>query len=311
MRTDFPRLKAIALCGLLLALLGFLYFAARDAGPQMVRESQLVHEMPADPGLPGLVAEEPALMHEPPPEPAARVSVAVSIPRIAYTYGYTFRLAGGDVAAVQERHLGLCRRLGPARCRVASMRRGGQAEGQPTAELDLEVAAPLADAFGRRLAAISAAAGARVVDRAIAAEDLTRQMIDSDARIRTRETLIRRLTGLLETRSGNIQQAVEAERAINHAQEELEAARALLGEIRARVAMSTVEIGYQAEAEAAAPVGNPVADAFAQLGRLAGASLGVLILVAGIALPWLLAGGLVFLAMRVLRRRRDPILGLE
>lgn len=72
--------------------------------------------------------------------------------------------------------------------------------------------------------------------------------------------------------------------------------------------MSTVEIGYQAEAPAAVAAANPVADAFAQLGRLASGSLGVLILVAGIALPWLLAGGLVFIAMRVLRRRRHPIL---
>ncbi len=306
MRIDFPRLKAIALCGLLIALLGFVYFAARDTGPRIAPQDLSLSDVAADPGLPGLVAEEPAFMHEPPAEPAARGPIAVAIPRIAYIYGYTFRLAAGDVAAVQERHLGLCRRLGAARCRVVSMRRGGQAEGQPTAELELAVAAPLADAFGRRL--VSTAAGATTVDRAIAAEDLTRQMIDSDARIRTRETLIRRLTGLLETRSGNIQQAVEAERAINNAQEELEAARALLEEMRARVAMSTVEIRYQAEATPAAPAGNPAADAFAQLGRLAAASLGVLILVAGIALPWLLAGALVFVVMRVLRRRRDPIL---
>lgn len=301
MRTDFPRLKAMALCGLLAALLGLAYFASRDSAPRLAMEDQRPFAV-ADPGLPGLAAEEP------PPEPAVRSPIAVAMPRIAYTYGYTFRLAAGDVAAVQERHLGLCRGLGPARCRVVSMRRGGQAPDQVTAELKLEVAAPLADAFGRRLAAISVAAGARTLDRAIAAEDLTRQMIDSDARIRTRETLIRRLTGLLETRSGNIQQAVEAERAINNAQEELEAARALLGEMRARVAMSTVEIGYQAEAPAVAAAGNPIADSFARLGRLAAGSLGALILVAGIALPWLLAGALVFIVMRVLRRRRDPIL---
>ena len=167
MRMNLPRLKAVALCGLLVALLGVAYFASRGTDPRIAPQNLSLSDVAADPRLPGLVAEEPAFMQEPPAEPAAGGTIAVAIPRIAYTYGYTFRLAAGDVAAVQEHHLGLCRRLGPARCRVTSMRRGAQVEGQPTAELELQVAAPLADAFGRRLAAISAAAGGETVDRAI------------------------------------------------------------------------------------------------------------------------------------------------
>jgi hypothetical protein len=115
------------------------------------------------------------------------------------------------------------------------MQRVGPSDGDSGASLKLQVAASLAEGFGRNLDAIAGEGGGETVDRSIAAEDLSRQMIDSAARIRTREVLIQRLTGLLQTRSGNIAQAVEAERAINTAQEELEAARASLADMNGRV----------------------------------------------------------------------------
>lgn len=301
MLTDRPRLKAVALCGVLVVLLGFLLFMPGRDGREMRPLEVALLRSPESQASYDVVSEPP------PPEESPRVEsggnvITVAVPRIAYTYGYSFRLAAESVAAVQERHLALCRGLGPARCRVTSMRRGGQRE-QAAAELNLQVAAGVADAFGRRLAFISAGAGGETIDRAITAEDLSRQMIDGEARIRTREILIRRLTALLETRSGNIQQAVEAERAINTAQEELEAARAWLGEMRTRVAMSAVEIDYLVAAPPVAGSESPIAEAFATVGAGATASLGAFILVVGIAFPWLLLGLLVWLAMQVMKKR--------
>ena len=255
--------------------------------------------------------ESPSIQHGPnesgPVVPTERLPV--SLPRIAYSYGYTFRLSSDAVAAAQERHLQLCQRMGPARCRVVRMQRGTQDGVATAASLTLQVAAAIAADFGSRLVAVSADAGGETIDREISAEDLSGQMIDSDARIRTRETLIRRLTGLLETRSGNIAQAVEAERAINVAQEELEAARAALSDMRARVAMSKVEISYQARAPAGIERDNVLADAFRQVGSIAVNSLAALILVFGTILPWLvLASGIFWIARR---RRQRPDEALE
>ena len=244
-------------------------------------------------------------------------------PRVAYSYGYRFRVPGDVLAAVQEGHLQLCLSMGTASCRVVSMRRsetraeapvrdhgyggGAPVEQQPAASLEVQVAAPLADGFGRRLTASSGAAGGETVDRQIGAEDLSRDMVDFDARIRTREILIRRLSALLETRSGNIEQAVQAERAINDAQEELESARAQLAEMRGRVAMSRIAILYETAGAAPAPErANPIATAIARVGSLTAHSLAALLLIAGLAIPWGLAGALIWYLARWHRRRSEP-----
>ena len=307
MQMTRPRLIASALSALLVLALGAMLFTASRSIPFMVHEpaQELRSFDVAQAPPPAEVRMAPIdgdVQHEPAIGPG-QAPIAVTVPRIAYTYGYTFRLERGRVAAVQERHLALCRRLGPARCRVVSMRRGGEDGGPAAAALNLQVAAPLAEAFGRGLMVTSAAAGAETVDRSIAAEDLSRQLVDSAARIRTREVLIRRLTGLLETRSGNIAQAVEAERAINTAQEELEAARAWLAEMHGRLAMSAVEISYLAREAIAPPAANPVAEALARVGSISMDSLGAMILLFGVALPWLVLAGGLFTLARIVRRR--------
>src|SRR4051812_24463853 len=296
-----PRLLALALSGLLVLTLGFLLFkTTRSSLVIMPRDSDRLAALvsaeppPEEVRLPSI--EE---RHEPPLGHGA--PIAVTVPRIAYTYGYALRLDAGRIASVQERHLGLCRRLGASRCRVVGMRRGS---GEASAELRLRVAAPLAEPFGRALIAISARGGGETADRSIAAEDLSRQMVDSAARIGTRELLIRRLTGLLETRSGNIAQAVEAERAINTAQEELDAARNWLAEMQGRVAMSAIEIGYVAPGAAAPAQPGPIAAAIAEVAALSAGSIGMMIVLVGITLPWLALGLAILLAARFARRRR-------
>lgn len=303
------RLIAGLLCLLLLLATSVLLYLGR-IGPVMLHSPEPLRTFDVQAqqgsaqepvGLPSIAPEEPSSADAP---PAPTSAIAVTMPRIAYRYGFAFRLDVERIAAVQEGHLALCRRLGPALCRVTAMQRGGAAEGDAAANLKLQIAASLAESFGRTLVAIAGEGGGDTVDRSIAAEDLSRQMIDSAARIRTREILIQRLTVLLQTRSGNIAQAVEAERAINAAQEELEAARAALADMEGRVGMSAVEINYVARGPASRP-SNPIVEAVAQVGSAAASSLGAMIVIVGIALPWALIGGLVFLAIRTIRRRRE------
>lgn len=309
-RLTRPRLMASLLC-LLLAVAAAILFSFGRADPFMMHRPAAedivrTYDVQQEPA-PVLVPAAPAQEGDEPLEqsaPAEVSAVAVTVPRIAYTYGYSFRAERERITAVQENHLALCRRLGPALCRVTAMQRGGTSDTDAGASLKLQVAASLAERFGGNLVAIAGAGGGETVDRSIAAEDLSRQMIDSEARIRTREVLIQRLTSLLQTRSGNIAQAVEAERAINTAQEELEAARAALADMSGRVAMSAVEIAYVARGPAPAST-NPVGEAFDHVASIAASSIGAMILIVGIALPWAMVGGLLFLIARAIRRRRE------
>jgi hypothetical protein len=127
--------------------------------------------------------------------------------------------------------------------------------------------------------------------------------VDTDARMRTKQALIDRLTVLLQTRSGNMAQAVEAERAINAAQEELEQARSWLAEMRGRVAMSTITLRYESAGRLGGGFIDPLRQSFAQMGSLFGQSLGFIILLVAALLPWAILIGLLVLAVRTLRRR--------
>ena len=303
-----PLLLAAALAAGTLAVAPVVFLLVPEQ-TRVLREDLKMFDVQA-PGGVSSYAEAPvtAPSAEPGANPVAPAgAIAQTAPRIAYTYGYRFRLPSAAVAQLQERHLGLCRQLGDLRCRVISMQRGEQSgsggeEGAASAALALEVAAPLAARFGTALAQSAGEAGGETIDRNIAAEDLSRQMVDTEARIRTRETLIRRLSGLLETRSGNIEQAVQAERAINQAQEELDSARTWLAEMRGRVAMSKFEIGYDAVGATAVPERNAFAAAFATVGTVTVQSLAVLVLIAGLLAPWATIGLLIWLAVRRHRR---------
>lgn len=312
------RLNPIALVLGIAAMLGIGWVMLTMTDPRQPLSSAVaplqVYDMapppPADMRLPSIdISMAPAAPPPPPVAPAAPGAtpraLATTVPRIAYSYGYAFRLPASAVATVQERHLELCRSLGAARCRVVGLHRGTGEDGAAAASLELQVAAAIADPFGRRLVALAAGAGGEAIERTVSTEDLSRQMVDSEARIRTREVLIRRLTWLLETRSGNIQQAVEAERAINTAQEELEAARAWLADMRSRVAMSDLSIEYRVTAAASPEARGPLARSVANVGDLFVESVAALVLVVGALLPWLALLGLVFLAVRAIRRRGE------
>lgn len=243
------------------------------------------------------VAEAPA-----PGSGTARPTAAV-LPQIAYTYGYRFRLASDAVSGIQEKHLDLCEKLGPARCRVVDLQRSASSGDYVSGSLKLAVAAPIARQFGQQLVSTATEAGGETLDRGITGEDLSKQIVDTDARIRIKEALVERLTVILQTRSGNIAQAVEAERAVNAAQEELEQARAWLAEMRTRVAMSMFEIDYESGAPLGGGFSEPVRDAFASVGQLFGRSLAFIILLVAFILPWLLVAAAAFLGFRAARRR--------
>lgn len=286
MRTSFPiallLVAALAACG----------------SPNREASSQSGTAMKLD-----LPEESPAAEAAPAQQGGAPVEVA--LPQIAYTYSYTFRLKSDAVTNIQERHAKMCEALGPARCRVVDLKRSAGSGDYVTGSLKLQVAAPIAGRFGEELVASAAAAEGETIDRGIAAEDLSKQIIDTSARIKTKEILVERLTKLLETRSGNIAQAVEAERAINGAQEELEQGRAWLTEMRGRVAMSTFEIGYQSGAPLGGGFNDPVREAFAGVGEMTGRSLAIAITLVAAILPWALLLALILWLYRRFRRRRD------
>lgn len=234
-------------------------------------------------------------------QPAPRAETG---PRIAYSYAVTYRLGTSDIVSVQDRQLAACRSLGPQHCLVLKSSVSGGGEGDTRGEASLVVDARLATAFNRRLDAIAAQTGGTVADRSATAEDITKQVIDTDASVRAKEALAARLLGLIQTAHGNVGDLVAAEKAYADTQQDLNAARGLQAELSRRVAMSQIDVTY-ASRDVTGPLA-PVHRALGDAGSTLGASVGTLVTVAVALFPWVL----LLLVLRWIARRfgwRGPI----
>lgn len=235
------------------------------------------------------VAPAPAAMKEEAPEGGAEQSSAIPLsqPQLAYSYRYGFRLPSDRVAETQKAHAAACEKLGSTRCRVISLSQSGD-ENRHYGELKLSVEAKQARPFAADLGGIVSGKGGEQIDAGMTAEDLSRQIVDTDARIRAKTLLAERLTQLLATRGGSVADLVAAERALSQVQEELDQARTWLAEMKGRVAMSDMTITYSSTPTASSSLLSPVREAVSSAGEILGFSVGALIRFLVAALPWLL-----------------------
>lgn len=233
----------------------------------------------------------------------------ISIPKLAYAYALTYLLPGDKIAATQDAHRDLCEEMGPARCQLLALERGIGNEQSNNASLKLRVASSEARRFQILLEHDVTEAGGRTENAKIATDEVSKQIVDTQARVRQRELLVSRLTEALRTRNGTPADLLAAERSVTQAQEELDQAKSWLGELQGRVAMSEFDIRYGAIAPSATTEGVG-----AQLGEAAQGSGAVFLIglrfvlsLAIYLLPWLLLIGLPVFALRALRKRRLAI----
>lgn len=250
----------------------------------------------------------PAIAGRPLPDaleiPAA--DIPVGMPQVAYVLSYGFRLAGSDVPALQQRHADLCESKGPLVCRIVSLNQSTDTGDDSAGTLQLAVAASEARAFGKQLTTAAESADAEQFSAAISGEDLSKQIVDTEARLRARTLLRDRLMEVLATRRGTVAELVEAERGVAQVYEEIDQARSWLTQMKGRVAYSQIDIEYRS---AVAPQEQrsggfmaPVRGAIGSLGTILGSLLAVLIVLGAIGAP-VLAG---LLGGRWLWRRYGP-----
>jgi len=148
-------------------------------------------------------------------------------------------------------------------------------------------------------------AGGRSTDTKVEGEDVSKSIVDTQARIKQRELLVARLTTVLRTRKGSVGELVEAERSVTAAQEELEQARAWLKEQQGRVAMSEFDIRYMAITASAnaESVGAQLGDATQASAANFLIGLRTVFTLAIYLLPWALLIFPVVMLVRWLRRK--------
>ena len=237
-------------------------------------------------------------------EPAANAAgKAADGPRVAYNYTVTYAFEQRSVAQVQGQQMALCRKLGVQRCLVvkSTLSAPGPNDRIVMDEAVLMIDARAANAINRQLDALATAGGATLSNRQVEAEDVTRQVIDTDARVRAKQALAERLLAIIRSGNGKVGDLVEAERAYAATQEELDSARAEQAVLAQRVAMSRVAIHYVFDATPGR--GSPIRASLAEAGDTLAASVAALLTAMVAIVPWVLTGGILLALVRWIRRK--------
>jgi hypothetical protein len=277
---------------ILLAPVSLLVLAACGSESDRSPENAVFGESAADAAAHSAV-EESSAAAEAPTEPAAdgelaalgaRPDIPLTLPKMAYAFDLGFRLAGKDIVPLQQEHADMCEALGPSSCQIVLMNSSGEIDEDIRGELQLAVAADRARGFAKVLSGAASQAGAEAFRANIQGEELSKTLVDTEARLRSRIALRDRLLEVLETRRGKVEELVEAERSVAAVNEEIDAAQSWLREQKGRVAFSRMTITY----ETATPGGSflkPIEGALGSLGSIFGMLIAVLIVLGAIVGP--------------------------
>lgn len=212
-------------------------------------------------------------------------AIEVNLPKLAYVYDLAFRMPGEDIGNLQRRHADLCEQQGPTSCQIVGMSKSGEEADTVTGELQLAVATRHARAFGALLEKEATDIGADQLSAEIAAEERSKQIVDTEAHLRARTLLRDRLTEILRTRDGDVTELVEAERSVAQVNQEIDQARSWLLEMRGRISFSRMTVRYETGQAAGGDFVRPIASAFGSLGSILGFVIAGLMLLAAVALP--------------------------
>jgi outer membrane murein-binding lipoprotein Lpp len=251
---------------------------------------------------------------EPPPAPAAVVeperygesgsmagagAIPVGVPQVAYRYAYGFRLPSEAILPLQERHADMCEAKGPDVCRIIAMDQAENEGDYAQGSLTLAVRARDARTFGKELANASGRVDGELVSSSIEGEDLSKNIVDTEARLRARTVLRDRLMEVLRNRKGTVSELVAAERGVAQVNEEIDQATSWLTEMRGRVAYSNMTVSYESGEPATGGFAEPIRSAWNSLGGIFGTMISLLIVLLAVLVP---LGLLVWLGAKALRR---------
>ncbi|MEL7451986.1 MAG: DUF4349 domain-containing protein [Pseudomonadota bacterium] len=161
---------------------------------------------------------------------------------IAYTYSLGLRLPQAEVEPLMEAHVAACREAGPAVCIVTTSNLNNQSDDYTTGYLSLRAVPDWIETFLGGVDAETEAAGGEVTSRNTQAVDLTRVILDTDARLSAQVTLKGRLEDLLANREGELGDFLQIERELARVTGEIESLTSNLKALRLRVSMSEMSL---------------------------------------------------------------------
>ncbi len=246
--------------------------------PVMAMKSAPMMEMAADQSMPI--------------EPSPEVGAPSVEQYIAYRHNLGMRLPKGGVEPMMATHTEACRAAGSSTCIVINSNVYSQEEDYASGNLSIRATPDWIEAFIKGVEGDATKAGGEITQRSTSAEDLTRQIIDTGARLDAQKTLQGRLLGLLERRDGELGELLQIERELARVTGDIESIQAQLKTLRLRVSMSSLDIGYETVRPAfSATRESPLGEAFSDFFYNLSSAIAAVITAFAIGLPWILLIG--------------------
>ncbi len=244
-----------------------------------------------------------------PSQPAGEAPVLY----LAYTYGISFEAPSQRLPGVMDRHMQACQDAGPRLCQLINSNRSGDPESYIEGYISLRGEPGWLRHFMSGISAEVDEAGGRITSQTTNAEDLTRQMVDTEARLRAQTALRDRLQQLLRSRPGRLADLLEVERELARVQGEIDAVQSTLAVMRTRVSMSELNLSYRS---APRPVGSdtfsPLRDALAGfIGIIVEGFAAIITIIAALIPIAVVVVPLSWLALRWRRARGGRFIGRE
>ena len=245
-------------------------------------------EVSADAGAPMEMARM-AAPAPPAPDQPTRSADAPQGALIAYSYSMALELPAERVIAVRDAHLKACVDAGPSQCQLLGASSNSAGEERVSAQLQLRGAPPWLATFRAGIESDATRFDGRLVSNSIGSEDLTRQIIDTEATLRAQVTLRTRLSELLSKHQGKLADLLEVERELARVQGEIDARTSALNVMRTRIAMSDLAVSYDSRGVLVSDrTADPTMQALYEfLDTVSYSFASVIRFIAGI-LPWLL-----------------------
>ena len=228
---------------------------------------------------------------------AGRAIEATAGKRVALTHRYGLSVPGNEMAAVQQRHIDACLRLG---CTVLNSRLD-----RPNARLNAYLSVRIAPDRYEAFLTTLMAAPAEVISHAESAEDQTVTYLDVEKRLESKLALRDKLIGLLrDPASKTVADLVAIEKELAQVQGEIEAATARRDYLRTITETIRVDVSYEGTGMRVAGFDlMPIHWALKDFKGNLISSVGALISFIAVVIPWLPVFALVTWALRYGIRR--------
>jgi hypothetical protein len=223
---------------------------------------------------------------------------------LAYSYALGLEIPSERLTAVMDRHVEACQTAGPRLCQLVNSNRTGDPQSYMEGYVSLRATPTWLNTFKAGIAQEADDAGGRVVSENTTSEDLTRQIVDTEARLRAQTALRDRLQELLRSRPGRLADLLEVERELARVQAEIDSVQSALAVMRTRVSMSELTLSYRsAPRSVGSDTFEPLRQAFANFLAIVVGGFAAIITIIAALIPFAIV--LVPLGWLLLRWRKS------